>query len=292
MHAPLLKKFSVSLALSASLFVHALSANAAQIVVESPPQMPVAGETFTVSVTLDTQGEFINALDGVIRYPSTLTLQHIQDGNSVLTFWIERPREENGGVRFSGITPGAFNGKRELFTLVFKAVQVSTEPFTLSEGHALVNDGKGTATRLSLSGASGTTAPLIENDHTPPDAFTLAIANDPALFDGQSFLVFATQDKESGIDHYEVAESRGLQWFGLRSPKRHSAASPYLLTDQTLRSYVYVQAIDKAGNKMFAKLSPTNARWYESDTAILAILLVVILAILIYVRKQKVVRKI
>jgi len=103
------------------------------------------------------------------------------------------------------------------------------------------------------------------------------VSRDPNIFDGKWFLVFATQDKGSGIDHYEVLERRELkiQKLGFSKEKSlHSkfyilnpwrvAESPYLLKDQELKSYIYVKAIDKAGNERVATLSPRNLlKWYE-----------------------------
>lgn len=65
--------------------------------------------------------------------------------------------------------------------------------------------------------------------------------SDPAIFDGKYFLVFATQDKGSGISHYEVCEG------GKR--KCAIAESPYLLQNQKLNQKIFVKAVDKNGNE-------------------------------------------
>ena len=89
------------------------------------------------------------------------------------------------------------------------------------------------------------------------------IARDPTIFDGKWFLVFATQDKGLGIDHYEIKETR-YRFFGSFS-RWISAESPYALRDQELKSYILVKAVDKAGNERIVKINPRNPlRWYEN----------------------------
>ncbi len=80
-------------------------------------------------------------------------------------------------------------------------------------------------------------------DATPPGEFEPQIAE----IEGKKYLVFVTDDKTSGIEHYEVKE-------GKRDFKR--AMSPYLLEDQSLRSRISVKAADKAGNERTAEIVP------------------------------------
>lgn len=83
-------------------------------------------------------------------------------------------------------------------------------------------------------------------------------------YQGRLFAVFSTVDKQTGVDHYEVAEvptaDLGLsegEWKWTR------AVSPYLIKDQNLDGVIKVWAIDKAGNERIEeysaqKLPPTR----------------------------------
>jgi len=84
-------------------------------------------------------------------------------------------------------------------------------------------------------------------DTTPPEDFKPEIGRDPAIFEGKYFLSFATTDKTSGIDYYEVKE-------GKRDFKK--AGSPYSLEDQSLQSTILVKAVDKAGNERISEIIP------------------------------------
>ncbi|MBU1877154.1 MAG: cohesin domain-containing protein [Patescibacteria group bacterium] len=84
-------------------------------------------------------------------------------------------------------------------------------------------------------------------DVTPPEEFTLEIGQELTIFEGKYFLSFATIDKISGIDHYEVRDGKG-DW--------KIAESPYLLKDQSLKSKILVRAVDKAGNEKIGEIIP------------------------------------
>ena len=187
-----------------------------------------------------------------------------------------------GTIRFSGITPGGFSGSSgELFTLVFSAARAGAVPFSLAHPRALLSDGQGTETSLSLKasplsiasvGSGRMVSDLSLSDTTPPEPFTISSGSDSGLADGASFVTFVTQDKVSGIDHYEVAETDSvLGIFGM-SLSWTEVASPYVLRDQAQRSYIYVRAIDHAGNVRTEMLSPEHVSPSHIIVLILGIL--------------------
>jgi hypothetical protein len=97
------------------------------------------------------------------------------------------------------------------------------------------------------------------SDVTPPDEeepleFLPVVGKDPSVFKGDWFLAFAAADTGSGIDHYEVAETK-TRW-GV--PTYARAESPYRLVDQSLASYIYVKAVDRAGNERIAAVEPSE----------------------------------
>ena len=102
-------------------------------------------------------------------------------------------------------------------------------------------------------------------DTEPPEEFRPEIGQDPEIFDGKYFLVFVTQDKASGIAGYFVHETTRKKDATLIDTKDWTEAeSPYVLKDQKLRSYIYVKAVDKAGNERIAMVEPRYPiRWYE-----------------------------
>ena len=95
-------------------------------------------------------------------------------------------------------------------------------------------------------------------DATPPEDFKPEIGRDPAIFEGKYFLSFATTDKTSGIDYFEILEAdrRGFIRGTTRKAERKIGKSPYVLEDQSLQSIIKVKAVDKAGNERISEIIP------------------------------------
>lgn len=233
------------------------------------------GQQFLVGLYLNTENEEnINAMEGTIYYPrELLELKEIRDGNSIINFWIERPNGNHvGQIHFSGITPGGYKGQKGfIFEVIFEVTTVGSGTIEIREPSVLQNDGKGTSVNVKISNFQFSISQQITNqklqvptpiiDMEPPEIFKPEIARDPNLFEGKWFVVFATQDKGSGIDHYEIQErmlniSLIQREETFQSEKWIRVESPYVLQDQGLKSFVYLRAVDKAKNERIAVLDP------------------------------------
>ena len=256
------------------LLLTALPVFAAKISFEAEAPEIAVGQKFEVEVVLNAGEEELNAVEGKISFPPFLGLQEIRDGNSVINFWIERPRgDKSGEVVFSGIIPGGWKGSNGLlFTMVFLAKEEGLGLLEISSARALKNDGKGSLSHLSLGPLQISvlkSSAAYESDVTPaedkenPESFIPEIARDQSIFAGKRFLVFAAQDKGSGISHYEVKETR-RKFFQVLSPWKRTE-SPHVLKDQELRSFIFVKAVDRAENKTIVRMNPHDPlAWYEN----------------------------
>lgn len=221
-------------------------------------------DTFIADVRLDNQNECVNAIHVELHYPTdTLRAVDFSKGESILSLWIEEPKidTDRGIVTFSGGIPGGYCGRiagdpvlsNVLGRIVFSVVgaDATRAEVTLADTSVVyLNDGQ--ATRAHLTTQSGSyviqKTPLaranpwlieVGEDKTPPDPFVITIESTRRVFGGNYYAVFATQDKQSGVDHYEIFE-RGV-W--------RTASSPHQLKDQYLLGGIQVKAIDKAGNE-------------------------------------------
>jgi hypothetical protein len=232
---------------------------------------------FEIGIFLDTQGDNINAMEGTIMFPSNaLEFQGVYNGNSNITFWVQQPTLiAKDSVSFSGIIPGGFTGnKGYLFSLIFKATKKGKITINSNNEKIYLNDGQGSfvdikraplALDIVEKGSAPNFIPLY--DPNPPEPFEPQVSRDKNIFEGKWFLAFATQDKGLGIDHYEIMEGGQFGSFASLFPKKQwvIAQSPYLLPDQTLKSIIYVKAIDKAGNERIEKVKAQNSLlWYEN----------------------------
>lgn len=236
------------------------------------------GDKLEANFFLNTDNENINAIEGKIIFPEKLIeLKEIKDGNSIINFWIERPKTSDGGILFSGIIPGGYSGKKGLIlSVVFQSIQEGQGLVEARDIKVLLNDGEGTETGVTISNLQFVISKqaLLPKPSLPekkdidmPEVFEPMVASDPTVFNGKYFLVFATQDKGSGIDRYEVCEGKR---------KCIVAESPYLLKNQNLDEEIVVKAIDKSGNERIITVSAQKPRLWYKNYAIPAIIILVI----------------
>lgn len=262
-------------------------------------------QNLVVDLKINTENQSINTVEGYVKFsPEIFDLEKLSDGSSIISFWIKKPESGAGSIAFAGVIPGGYQGQDGLLLRIFLKPNkegrgvLDLEPTS----KVLLNDGLGTEAELKFISTyfnivkSGTVPikiknqilPVVTRDIEPPEAFTPQITRDSNIFDGKWFLVFATQDKNSGIDHYEVLETSN-SFDKLRADKKQEVSrwvvteSPYLLKDQKLYSYIYVRAIDKAGNEKLAFLTPTFVPWYKKPLVDIIIGLI-ILAMLLLIR--------
>jgi len=232
------------------LFVSApFSAYAGEFYLSSIQGIPLDGEG-VVSVHLDTKGERANAVSGRVNIPEGLRVARVLSGGSAIVLWIEAPRVIGSEIAFSGITPGGFQGDRELFSFVASASVPGNLYLRVADGEVRKNDTEGTvmtalSRTLALRVSSRGGAPVAIDDVMPPESFKPVVASDPNLFDGAPFVSFAAQDKGSGIAGYEAAHSFFLSpgdadWEPIQSP--------FAVPEDALYDRIYIRAADAAGN--------------------------------------------
>ncbi len=254
-------------------FLWASPVHAASILVDTPDNAYGPADTFIATIRLDNEDECLNAVHVALGFPQDmLRAVDFGKGNSILSLWVEEPvlDNEHGVVTFSGGIPGGYCGRIQgdpalsnvLGKVVFTVVgeENTTVPITvLSPTQVYLHDGTGTAVEVTsqhgtvalVSEPTGNTNAWIdevEADVIPPDPFTVEVQTTHGIFSGRYYLVFATQDKQSGIDHYEYLDQGAWK----------VAESPYPLKGPFNLKEVQVRAIDKAGNERVAVSEQTE----------------------------------
>jgi hypothetical protein len=258
-------------------------------------------EFIVVPIYIDTQFEEINAIEVHVNFSDNLVFRDYLDGKSVITHWIEKPHLQYSDVRrphivFSGIIAGGINGRNlNLVELVFEAKEGGIAKIEIDENSKiLLNDGLGTKTKLialsqgfNILDIKGKPE-LKVKDNFPPEPFKIYLARNKEIFNGKYYITFETKDKQSGIAYYEVSE-KPINFIFLAKPDIKNlsfkkAESPYVLEDQSLRSYVVVKAVDKAGNERVEILYPQRVLLYE-DVLMFVICLVILMGLMIFIIK-------
>ncbi len=310
------RKMYVVFGLSVFLFLGQSSvADAALLYFEQSEVSVHRGDTVTLDLRLDTdEGECINTIDAVINYEEGIRAVDVARGKSILNLWVEDPviTETERTITFAGGIIGGYCGRAAgdpSLTNVIAQIVFQSPGFIVGGNHPaakvtisdassiLLNDGLGTEAMLRTQDAMITllTTPgnerddewrdVVSEDTAPPADFTITLSKDDAAFSGQYFISFNSQDKQTGIDHYEVMEESledlyAFAW-GRADAPWIQAESPYVLKDQTLNSTIRVKAIDKAGNETLAVIVPDEALRSLSKNKLLTVSIVVGIVLLI-----------
>jgi hypothetical protein len=266
------------------------------------------GDTFIVSIRLNTAGDCINAANVVLTYPAgSMRAVDFGKGGSIFSLWVTEPKldTEKGTVTFAGGIPGGYCGRIQgdpaLTNTIGKVVFTVTDTsagsadIRVSGASALyLNDGLGTRVSAEAKPAHITLVvepqqdgnpwlALVGEDKTPPDPFDVQIESTRGVFGGKYYAVFSTVDKQSGLDHYEMVKNGTWQ----------RATSPQVVSDQSLSSGIEIRAIDKAGNirlGSYVEGSAPRRVAGAGDYAALAIIVVILAAALLarhYLNRRK-----
>ena len=140
-------------------FVHAQTTGGAALSLSPASGSYAAGQTFVVSVMLNSGGGVgVNAADGELSFdPTMLSVQSVSKGNSVFNLWTSNPSFSNaaGTVDYSGGSNDAYTGSSgDVIDVTFKAIAQGSASVKFNSASALAADGQGTNV---LGGNTGAT---------------------------------------------------------------------------------------------------------------------------------------
>ena len=292
------QKFFLLILFSVLYFMFSTDVRAQALNLKAPKTTYAVGESFQVSLTIDTAGRYVNTVSGKVIVPTDkFQILDVRYGNSIVTLWVERPKVDGakGTITFAGGVPGGFSGSAgPILSFVIKAKAAGSGTLALQEIKVLLNDGQGT----ELSGVkSGSLKLAIEKakplplpspkaeeelatstqeeyapppDTIPPEAFVPLISRHPSVSGNKYFVSFFAADKDSGVERYEVKEISALWPFDAEDWVR--SESPYILKNQWWRTRVLVRAYDQAENVAEAEAIKPFHPLVSSAFALLAVL--------------------
>ncbi|MEN9605106.1 MAG: hypothetical protein RJB39_791 [Candidatus Parcubacteria bacterium] len=117
------------------------------------------GDTFSVSVNVDSGSQSVNAVSGTVSFPKDkLSVVSVSKSGSVVSLWVQDPSSSNaaGTVSFEGVilNPGFTGSRGKIITINFKAKDQGAVNLSFSSGSVLANDGSGSNILESLKTSS------------------------------------------------------------------------------------------------------------------------------------------
>ncbi len=130
------------------------------------------GDLVTLTVSVNTGGVAINAVEGTIKFPTDLLeVVSINKDRSILPLWVEGPSFSNaaGEVIFNGGIPNpGYSGQTgQVLTIIFRAKQSGSASIVTASSAVRANDGQGTdvltndPAPITVALGSGTTVPAV-----------------------------------------------------------------------------------------------------------------------------------
>ena len=123
---------------------------AASIYVSPPSGIFTVGSTFTVSLYVNTGGQYINAVEANLTFPpDKLQVVSPTTGRSMVQVWVAQPTYSNseGTLKFQGAipTPGIQTDAGLISTVTFRVKGIGTATLRIDDAsRVLLNDGRGT----------------------------------------------------------------------------------------------------------------------------------------------------
>jgi hypothetical protein len=276
-----IKKIKIIFLLSTFFFLFsAYCASAQSLSLTSAKNSYNFGDSFSVSLSIDTGGKIVNTISGAINIPADkFQILETRYGNSIISLWVERPTINSGAgaITFAGGVPGGFGGSNgPILSFSLKAKKAGSGTASLEGIKVLLNDGLGTELKnislktLTLTIKEPPPAPKAEEkvlpkpeeekpveevylplpDTTPPESFIPLVSRNQSVADNKYFVSFFAVDKDTGISRYEIMEKPLILSYitSKFDTPFLQGESPYVLKGQWWSYKVIVRVYDQAEN--------------------------------------------
>lgn len=147
------------------------NAQEASLYLSPPTGVHEIGQPFTIRLLVDTDGEDINAAEGVLSYnPSDFEVVEISTEESIFSIWTTQPLlSDNGGISFGGGSSQAFSGDiGRIFSITLNPLRSGVGRITFNSGSVLAADGSGSNIISEMRTGAYTVVPSVEE--TAPEA--------------------------------------------------------------------------------------------------------------------------
>lgn len=193
--------------LSATLVVHAYAIGPNTLALSSSKTSVPVGESITVTVSVASPTQAMNAVSGSLTIPGTLSVGSISTSGSVVNFWTQEPSVIGNRIQFEGIVlnPGYIGTKAKVFTFTLTAKRAGTASIMLTDGAILANDGLGT----NIIDTLGSTSIAVTQWVSAPIAVEPGETPTVAVVSGKPIILPIITDYSPAIDNKSPAFFKG-----------------------------------------------------------------------------------
>lgn len=140
------------------------AAGAATLYVSPSDGVYEIGQSFRLTIMVNSQGTAINASEGTLSFnPALLAVENISSAGSIFNINVQQPEYSNsaGTAHWAGITlnPGYRGATGNLVTVQMRALASGTAAVQIHSGSVLANDGTGSEVLTAQNGGTYTIVP-------------------------------------------------------------------------------------------------------------------------------------
>jgi Cohesin domain len=149
------------------------------------------GQTFTVTVRANPNGDNINAVEATLKFdPKLLSVVSVGKSGSAFSLWTTEPTFSNaaGTVTFGGGSPAPFTAASNIVTVTFRTLAQGSAAVSFSGASVLAADGRGTDVFKNGGSASYAIAAAQTPPPTTPTTPTTPTAQEPEDSDDEAII--------------------------------------------------------------------------------------------------------
>ncbi|MDO8493135.1 MAG: hypothetical protein Q7S19_01150 [bacterium] len=208
--------FAIFLNIFFNILFLSSQASAASMSISPAQGTYVVGKTFTVSVVVSSADQAMNAVQGILLFPSEkLSVVGLSKNGSEVNLWVQDPVFDNsaGQVSFEGVVlnPGFIGSDGRILQVIFKVKAPGLASVSLTSASILANDGQGTNILAKLDKGGYLLEQQVSSPYFPtPEVKFIVIPVGGSVSDNpRPKLRFEVKNLKSPIDHYEVRADQG-----------------------------------------------------------------------------------
>ena len=241
----------------------------ASLQIVAPSSASINGEPFTVSIFLNTEGQPVSAIGGVLSFDSSLvSVERITTQGSAVPLWIQQPKvldesiqQATTSIVFEGMMPGGFTGVRSpyykdvrpgsLFTVLLKPKQEGIARISLHdiELHAFDKDGTlllvSPVTSIVEIPKQSTVYPSTEKQplYVTSDTLEVAVRREQLIENNSWYLVVHEDQTARPVQSMYIVEADTFDPQNVQVADWNRLETIYILKHQDRSKYIHVKVV-------------------------------------------------
>lgn len=290
----------------------------ARLILDAPTDASTNGEPFSVTISVDSEGEALSAISGVLSFPSgVFDIQSVTTRSSIVSLWVSQPKisaKEIIGDRvripFEGIIPGGYTGVRSpyyqgvrpglVFIITLLPKKASIANISLEDIKFHLFNAEGTMVKVEpvTSLVTIPTQSIVYSTVTRDLALTYSttldvnLLRDPLIANNAWYLSVVEDESTRPISRIYISETGEYSSDEVSENEWKEVKNMYIVKNQSRTKYLHVKILYENNTYMIKTIAPVenSPSIFYSSRILISILCAIIIGFVLYlyVKKNKV----